>query len=151
MNENFFISQKWINAKYIQSHYNLPNGGEYIKGGNGNGNVQSQFNGAKAESFPKSFDWLSKGMITPVLDQGPCGSCWIFAGLTVVESANAIAKNPLVELSKQELMDCVKPPYYESDGCQGGTADDVYSFVQQFGVVTDKVYPYTGRVRFDIL
>lgn len=80
-------------------------------------------------------------MVTPVQDQGQCGSCWIFAPLTVVESVNAIAKNPLVKLSVQQMMDCVKPPNYVSNGCQGGTADDVYSFVQQFGAVAEQGYP----------
>ena len=80
-------------------------------------------------------------MVTPVQDQGQCGSCWIFAPLSVIESVNAIAKNPLVQLSIQQLMDCVKPPDYLSNGCEGGTADDVYKFVQQFGVVWTHNYP----------
>lgn len=63
----------------------------------------------------------------------------------MIEGANAIAKNPLLPLSKQQIMDCVRPPQYVSDSCQGGTVDDVYTSVQQNGVVTEKVYPYTAK------
>ena len=150
MNENFFISQKWINEKYIQGH-SKPNIGSAVPAGSSGpspsfGGSFREANKSSHQSLPDSFDWRAKGVVNPIEDQGNCGSCWIFAALAVVESANAIAMNPLMELSEQQVMDCVKPPHYESNGCQGGTADDAYSFVQQFGVVTSKVYPYTGSV-----
>ncbi|KHN83409.1 Oryzain alpha chain [Toxocara canis] len=59
-----------------------------------------------AEVFgrPDSFDWRTKGVVTDIKDQKGCGSCWAFGAVGVVESMNAIAKNPLVSLSEQELL-----------------------------------------------
>ena len=85
-------------------------------------------------------------MVTPIEDQGQCGSSWIFAGVGLVESANAIAGNPLVVLSKQQVLDCVLPPFYLSDGCNGGMLDDIFHYTKQVGLTMEKTYPYKGKV-----
>src|SRR5579884_3930498 len=38
----------------------------------------------------KSFDWRSYHKVTPVRNQGPCGTCWDFAALAAFESSYAI-------------------------------------------------------------
>lgn len=132
MNENPLIGQKWINPQYIDKHRSPPLMAE-------SGNPLEVNSGRR--SVPENFDWRNRGIVSAVQNQGNCGSCWIFAPLSVVESANALADNPLVSLSVQELMDCIKPPAYLSSGCDGGTADDAYEFVQKFGVVSSRAYP----------
>lgn len=41
----------------------------------------------------QSINWVTMGKVTPVKDQGNCGSCYAFAGNTALESAIAIAEN----------------------------------------------------------
>ena len=62
-------------------------------------------------------DWVKKGKVTAVKNQGNCGSCWAFAAATVQETMQSIktGKRPL-RLSEQQGLDCCE----ESFGCEGG-------------------------------
>ncbi len=53
-----------------------------------------------------SADWRGSGKMTPVKDQGSCGSCWSFSANEALESVHAIEKGELLDLSEQELVDC---------------------------------------------
>ncbi|XP_076937023.1 vignain-like [Bidens hawaiensis] len=97
---------------------------------------------ANVENVPTSVDWRKKGAVTPVKDQGQCGSCWAFSTVVAVEGINQIKTNELVSLSEQELIDCDTS---ENQGCNGGLMDLAFDFIKKKGGLTkEDVYPYTA-------
>ncbi len=77
--------------------------------------------------LPDSLDWREKGVVTPVKDQGFCGSCWAFSTTGVLEGQHALATGKLVSLSEQNLVDCSKQE--GNFGCSGGWPFDSYEYV----------------------
>ena len=69
-------------------------------------------------TLPTTFDWRSnsKTVITPVQNQGSCGSCWAFSAAEELESMAALAGYPLNSLSTQQLVACDP----NDSGCNGG-------------------------------
>uniref|UniRef100_K3W9N3 Uncharacterized protein n=1 Tax=Globisporangium ultimum (strain ATCC 200006 / CBS 805.95 / DAOM BR144) TaxID=431595 RepID=K3W9N3_GLOUD len=59
------------------------------------------------EGVPASWDWREHDVVTPVKNQGQCGSCWAFSAVAAMESAYALSTGKLESLSEQELVDCV--------------------------------------------
>ena len=97
-----------------------------------------------SEDLPEKVDWVTAGAVTPVQNQGFCGSCWAFASTGAIESAYFLQTGDLEVLSEQQLLDCSQQ--FGSSGCDGGEMTDAYEYVETVGGLETAVnYPYEEK------
>ncbi len=84
------------------------------------------------------FDWRDFGGVTPVKDQGSCGSCWDFAATGAFESAYLIATGIVPDFSEQQVLSCNSG----SSSCQGGWMADAYNLFINYGAIAESNMPY---------
>ncbi|KAF0695642.1 Aste57867_13536 [Aphanomyces stellatus] len=120
-----------------------------------------------AADFPRSVDWSTKDggkYVTPIKNQGTCGSCWAFTGAAVVESMVAIATNTrAIPLSVEQILTCsgglqhVQSEYpnrmiSSSKGCDGGMTFLAYEYLKRtppHGLTCDADMPYRMKLKTD--
>jgi len=92
-----------------------------------------------------SVDWTTKGAVTPVKNQGNCGSCWSFSATGALEGVYQIKYGTLESFSEQELVSCDTGGIFGDKGCSGGLMDNAFKWVKSNGgLCTESAYPYTS-------
>jgi C1A family cysteine protease len=91
-----------------------------------------------------SVNWVTAGAVTPVKDQGQCGSCWAFSATGAIEGAVFIASKTLTSVAEQQLVDCAGAQ--GNQGCNGGLMDYAFDYViANRGIGSEASYKYTAR------
>ncbi|XP_060667531.1 cysteine protease XCP1 [Ziziphus jujuba] len=129
LNEFADLSHEEFKSKYLGLKPEFPRRGP-----------SEEFSYRDVVDLPKSVDWRKKGAVTPVKNQGSCGSCWAFSTVVAVEGINQIVTGNLTSLSEQELIDCDTS---FNNGCNGGLMDYAFQFiVSNGGLHREEDYPY---------
>ncbi|MFH1596045.1 MAG: C1 family peptidase [Pseudomonadota bacterium] len=95
--------------------------------------------------IPVGIDWRNyNGLnyVTPVKDQGGCGSCWAFASTAALESYFLIQENlpgQNEDFAEQVLVSCSG-----AGSCGGGTISAASSYIRDTGLPPEMDYYYTG-------
>merc|ERR1712010_439952 len=96
---------------------------------------------------PDSVDYRNENRVTPVKDQGQCGSCWAFSATGGIEGVWSKNMGELVSVSEQQMVDCAQ------GGCNGGHMINGWTSVaSNGGIMSEESYPYTakdGNCHFD--
>jgi hypothetical protein len=94
--------------------------------------------------LPSSLDWRNyngDNYITPVRDQGNCGSCWAFSTTAALESYALLSSGiPGInlDLAEQVLLSCSG-----AGSCNGGYPGAASDFIRDTGLPLETCYHYT--------
>ncbi|CAA7403801.1 unnamed protein product [Spirodela intermedia] len=138
LNELADLSYEEYQAKYL-----VPWMGEDPLFSSGRDELAAEeLNDGDLEQIPDSKDWRMSGSVSPVVNQGSCGSCWAWAAAGAVEGLHHIRTGQMIRVSAQQLVDCVKM----CRGCDGGRATRAMDYIRKNGGVDSlENYPYTGK------
>ena len=145
-NELFICEQNLLNQSYTVGH-NIFSGmntsqfsrwiGHTTLGAEFN-NATNYFSPSNPAPASSSVDWQS--YMTPVKNQGDCGSCYANAATELIEFQYAL-KNGIRVLSTEQIIDCDK----NDDGCSGGIISQALEYVASAGgLTTNDLYPSTA-------
>jgi C1A family cysteine protease len=102
---------------------------------------QPKFKASRTMSLPAVFDWRDSGIMTPVKNQGQCGSCWAFGAVGAFEAAVKRHDGIEYDLSEQQVLSC---NIYGSS-CEGGWAEPVFELFKRYGAVAETCIPYQAN------
>ncbi|RLN58008.1 hypothetical protein BBJ28_00021577 [Nothophytophthora sp. Chile5] len=100
--------------------------------------------GVTYSDVPQEKDWRVDGMVSPVKNQGKCGSCWTFSTTGCLESHLKLKHGQFTILSEQNLLDCAQN--FDNHGCNGGLPSHAFEYVKyNGGLDTEETYPYEAK------
>jgi len=116
-------------------------GGIYVLPGT---NMLSSLSQESSSPFAAEFSWRNRhgqDWVTPVRNQGWCGSCWAFAAMGSTELLVNLYYNEHLDfdLSEQEAVSC-----FGVGNCIGGDPGATLDHIKDFGVVTESCFSYAG-------
>jgi cathepsin H len=95
---------------------------------------------------PDSWDWREHNGVSPVKNQGQCGSCWTFSTVGTLEAHSLIQFGSFTPLSEQQLVDCAGA--FDNYGCNGGLPSHAFEYILNAGgISTEDAYPYFAQTR----
>lgn len=95
---------------------------------------------------------MFNGILSPVRNQGHCGSCWAFSVVGMLESMYIIHEGKSIQFSEQQILDCVDKNsknaryMFRSSKCEGGYPTEALKFLQNSYIATRQNYPYKGML-----
>jgi cathepsin L len=94
----------------------------------------------KCSATAKSFDWRNLNKVTPVRNQGGCGSCWAFTAMGAYEGSYLIRNNKAIDTAEQQILNCTG-----AGSCGGGWWAGVFNYLAPTGTATEASYLYTAN------
>jgi C1A family cysteine protease len=141
-NLHFELIKPWTQEKALDA-YDI----EAVSAGSYTGNYQAPKqqeveeyvpSAHKSSALPAAFSWLAQSKLTPVKNQGSCGSCWAFAACGSFESVIKIKDGTTRDLAEQWLVNCTS-----GSTCAGGWCPD--KMFKTYGAVYETDAPYKGK------
>jgi len=97
------------------------------------------------KNIPNYWDWRNKSIVSPVKNQGKCGSCWTFSTTGAIEAHYALLNNVTAPiLSEQQLVDCAQA--FDNHGCRGGLPSHAFEYIKyNQGLQFESDYSYEAK------
>lgn len=110
-----------------------------------NNNVNKFQSSVSSADLPVSVDWRNQGAVSPVKDQGSCGSCWAHSAVESIESHLYLATKKMTVLSPQHMLECTPNPNHcgGKGGCEGATCELGFEWAKS-GIAAVETVPYLG-------
>jgi len=135
----------YSDRKKLYGQSTFPAGFEFYTGGVISTGTREQLKSATATSlYVEEWDWRNRhgrNWITPVTNQGSCGSCWAFAATGATEAMVNVYFNQQLNLnlSEQEVLSCTG-----YGDCGGGYPHRALDYIKNNGIVDESTFPYNG-------
>ncbi|KAJ0082122.1 hypothetical protein Patl1_10561 [Pistacia atlantica] len=94
--------------------------------------TDEEYQNVNLTEAPTSLNWRDRGAVTPVRNQGHCGSCWSFSATGSLERLVQIRTGNLVSLSEQQLVDCF-------GSCRGNMVDAAFRYIVPAMMIAPKI------------
>ena len=92
-------------------------------------------------ALPRHFDWREQAKLTPIKNQGNCGSCYAFSTVATFQDVMATKGLGQIALSEQYLLSCNTQGF----SCNGGFFLHDMHMALPFGGVPESEFPYVAR------